>query len=97
MNIEERLERIESMLIALCGQRTMREFYSIAEFANLVGRSEFTCREWCRLHRIRATKKKSGRGAHAAWVISHDEWLRFQREGLLSPKNASESTDCFGQ
>lgn len=97
MNIEERLDRIEAVLLTLSGQQCLRDFYSIAEFASLVGRSEFTCREWCRLHRIRATKKKSGRGAHSAWVISHHEWLRFQREGLLSSKNPGESADSSGQ
>lgn len=83
MSIEERLTRIETLLVSMSRQQQVRDFYSIAEFALLVGRSELTCREWCRLHRIRATKKKSGRGAHSAWVVSHDEWLRYQREGLL--------------
>jgi len=81
--LEERLERIESMLTALVERATTREWYSVEEFARIVGRSGFTCREWCRLGRILAQKKESGRGAHAAWAISHDELLRFQREGLL--------------
>lgn len=83
MSLEERLTRIETLLVSLSRQQHVRDFYSIAEFALLVGRSEFTCREWCRLKRIRATKKISGRGAHAAWVISHDELQRYRREGLL--------------
>lgn len=44
---------------------------------------EFTVREWCRLGRIRAEKGQSGRGAFPAWVIAHQELLRYQREGLL--------------
>jgi hypothetical protein len=32
---------------------------------------------------VHAEKRKSGRGPHPAWVISHSELLRFQREGLL--------------
>ena len=30
-----------------------------------------------------ASKKQSGRGAYPGWVISHAEFLRYQREGLL--------------
>ena len=82
MTLEERLERIEAMLAAVVERQQVREWYSVDEFARIVGRSEFTCREWCRHGRIRAEKKFSGRGAHAAWAISHTELLRFQREGL---------------
>ena len=81
--VEERLERIESMLVSLVEQQTVREWYSVEQFAEIVGKAEFTVREWCRGQRIAARKKKSGRGAHASWVISHDELLRYQREGLL--------------
>ena len=81
--IEERLNRIESMLKQLVERQAVKEFYTPDEFARLVGREAFTCREYCRLGRIRALKKASGRGKHASWVIPHDELLRFQREGLL--------------
>jgi hypothetical protein len=83
MTVEERLEKIESLLVVLVERQQMREWYSVEEFARIVGRAEFTCREWCRHGRVRAEKKESGRGAYAAWVISHAELLRFQREGLL--------------
>jgi transposase len=83
MSIEERLERIEAMLAVLVGRQQVRESYSVEEFARIVGRAEFTVREWCRHGRIHAHKKESGRGAYAAWAISHAELLRFQREGLL--------------
>ena len=78
-----RLEAIEQGVRLLVDQRTLRDFYSIAEFAKIVGRSEFTCREWCRLGRIKGLKKRNGRGLSAEWVVSHEELLRFQREGLL--------------
>ena len=83
MTLDERLERIDAMLVALIDRQPLREWYSVEEFARIVERSEFTCREWCRLGRIRATKKNSGRGKHPAWAICHDELLRYRREGLL--------------
>lgn len=83
MSVEERLQRIEQMLATLLDKQTIKDFYSVEEFAALVGKSEFTCREWCRLGRIRATKKGSGRGKHQSWSISHEELLRYQKEGLL--------------
>jgi hypothetical protein len=82
MTLDERLTRIEAMLAVLVEAQQVREWYSVEEFARLVGRSEFTCREWCRLGRIAAEKKVSGRGAYSAWAISHEEFERFQREGL---------------
>jgi hypothetical protein len=83
MSVEERLEYIESLLVILVQRQTVKDYYEIEEFAKVVGKSCFTCREWCRLGRIRADKKLSGRGAHARWVVSHQELLRYQREGLL--------------
>lgn len=81
--IGNRLDRIEAMLSTLISQRTVREWYTTEQVAELVGRSEWTVREWCRLGRIHAEKRRSGRGAHPAWIISHEELQRFQREGLL--------------
>ena len=83
MTVEERLEKIECMLLVLVERQQAKEWYSVEEFARIVGRSEFTSREYCRHGRIRAEKKESGRGAYASWAISHAELLRFQREGLL--------------
>jgi hypothetical protein len=79
----ERLERIEATLSQLLRQRTVKDWYTTEEVAALLGKADFTVREWCRLGRIRAEKRKSGRGAFPAWVVSHQELLRFQREGLL--------------
>jgi hypothetical protein len=89
MTVEERLEKMEAMLEALLNRDRVREWYSVEEFARIVGRAEFTCREWCRHRRINAEKKDSGRGAYASWAISHAELLRFQREGLLPVKNSA--------
>jgi hypothetical protein len=83
MSIDERLENIEALLTALVERQQVRDWYSVDEFARNVGRAEFTVREWCRRGRIKAEKRMSGRGAYPAWVISHAELLRYQREGLL--------------
>ena len=83
MSLEERLDSIEAMLVILVERQKVKDFYEIEEFAKIVGKSCFTCREWCRLGRIHADKKLSGRGAYARWVVSHAELLRYQKEGLL--------------
>jgi hypothetical protein len=83
MTMEERLEKIESLLVVLVERQQMLEYYSVEQFARIVEREPFTCREWARHGRIKAEKRMSGRGAHPAWAISHDELLRYQREGLL--------------
>ena len=83
MTVEEKLDRIEAMLKQLVERQAVKEFYEIEEFARLVGREPFTCREWARHGRIRAEKKLSGRGAYARWVVPHAELLRYEKEGLL--------------
>lgn len=90
MTLEERLDRIELLLTVLAFGQQMRQWYSVEEFARLVGRSAFTCRQWCRTGRIEARKKASGRGAYRAWAISHAELLRFQKEGLR-PRLSNDS------
>ena len=80
--IQDALSSMEVMLRRLLEKQQEQEWYSVAEFARLVARSEFTCRQWCRLGRICATKKASGRGAYLGWAISHEELLRYRREGL---------------
>lgn len=86
MTVEERLAKIEAMLVVLVERQQVREWYSVEEFAQILGKAEFTVREWCRLGRIRAEKQLSGRGAFPAWCISHQELLRYQREGMLPCK-----------
>ncbi|MFT3920948.1 MAG: hypothetical protein QM778_00280 [Myxococcales bacterium] len=83
MTLDERLERIERMLRALMDRQTVKAFYEVEEFARLVGKACFTVREWARLGRVKGEKRGSGRGPHAAWVFSHAELIRYQREGLL--------------
>jgi hypothetical protein len=83
MSIEDRLEELRAMVLLLVERQTVKEFYEIEEFARLVGREPFTCREWARLGRIRAVKKLSGRGKYARWTVAQTELLRYQKEGLL--------------
>jgi predicted site-specific integrase-resolvase len=83
MRLRERLDRIEGLLAQLVERQQTTDWYTTEELARLVGKAEFTVREWCRLGRIRAVKRQSGRGAYPAWVISHEELLRYQKEGLL--------------
>jgi hypothetical protein len=93
MNVEYRLDRIERMLTTLLAREQVRQWCSFGEFARIVGRSEFTCREWCRLRRVAAEKKASGRGKHASWAISHAELLRYHRESFL-PDSDANSGSC---
>ncbi len=83
MGIEEHLLKIEAMLLALIERQAVKEWYTTEEFARTVGKAEFTVREWCRHGRVKAEKRNSGRGSSPAWVVSHQELLRYQREGLL--------------
>ena len=94
--LEERLSRIEGMLQQLLERQAVKAYYTPEEFARLVGREAFTCREYCRLGRIRALKKASGRGKHPSWVILHEELLRFQREGLLPDRRRQPKSRVSG-
>jgi hypothetical protein len=84
--ILERLERIEAALTTLIQVRKVKDYYSTDELAAILGKAEFTVREWCRLRRIQAQKRRSGRGKFQSWVVSHDELIRIQREGLIPRK-----------
>jgi hypothetical protein len=79
----QRLDRIEGALAELLRQRTVKDWYATDEVAQILGKAEFTVREWCRHGRVRAEKKGSGRGKYQGWVIAHGELQRIQREGLL--------------
>lgn len=81
--LTERLDRIESTLIMLLKQQAKKDWYGTDEVAAILGRDSFTVREWARLGRIRAEKRRSGRGRYRSWAISHEELLRIEREGLL--------------
>lgn len=84
--LHERLDRIEDLLRRLTQERVTQKFYSTADAAKLLGKADFTVREWCRQGRVHAEKRSCGRGNTQEWMISHEELLRIQAEGLLRPK-----------
>ena len=86
--IMQRLNRIEDSLKLLVERQSVKDWYTTAEIGKMVGKSEFTVREWARNGRIHAKKKGSGRGKFQSWVVSHDELQRIRREGLLPFKGA---------
>ena len=80
--LAERLDRIEATLAVLVQQRTVKEWYTTTEIGNILGRAEYTVREWCRMGRIRAQKLRGGRGNEGEWRISREELERYHRDGL---------------
>jgi hypothetical protein len=84
----ERLDRIEAVLAQLERRQQVKDYYTVEEFGELVGLASFTIGQHCRMGRIRASKKGSGRGPHKGWAIAHQELIRYQREGLLPLKLA---------
>jgi len=74
------LEKAVSLLVS---QRTIKDWYTTQDIATMLGKAEYTVREWCRLGRIRAKKAPCVRGGEQEWRVSHEELLRYQKEGLL--------------
>lgn len=60
-------------------REAIKEFYSTAEVAKIMGKAEYTVREWCRQGRVQAEKTLNGRG----WIIPHDELTRVRNHGPL--------------
>ena len=85
--ILQRLERIETALHAIIDQRMIKDFYTTSEIARILGKAEFTVREWCRLGRVLAQKRPCGRGVSKEWIVSHAELERLRNEGLRPELN----------
>jgi excisionase family DNA binding protein len=62
-----------------------RTWFSIEEAAELLGKSPYTVREWCRAGRINARKTGEKRGSAEVWRISAQEMTRLREDGLLEP------------
>ncbi|NLF71292.1 MAG: helix-turn-helix domain-containing protein [Candidatus Anammoximicrobium sp.] len=71
------------MLHDLVAERTVKDWYTVAEVSEILGKAEFTVREWCRLGRVYASKRACGRGLSQEWIIAHEELTRIRNEGLL--------------
>jgi hypothetical protein len=85
--LEERQTRIEALLHELrdlvVSQQTIKEWYTPSEVAQILDRRPYTVQEWCRLQRVNARKRPTGRGDADEWEISHDEVERIRNHGLL--------------
>jgi transposase len=89
-DILARLDRLElyvsQVLDLLVAQRTIKDWFTTAEVADILDKSEYTVREWCRQRRVKAEKRACGRGRANEWVVSHQELTRLRNEGLLPPR-----------
>jgi hypothetical protein len=86
MDVVAMLSRLEAKIDALTSQRAVKEWYTIPEAAKQLNKSAYHLRSNCRDGRILARKKPyPGRGGKPEWLISHDELIRTQCEGLRPP------------
>ena len=60
-----------------------KDWYTVSELAGILGKAEFTVREWCRQGRVYASKRACGRGNSQEWIVSREEVDRIRNEGLL--------------
>ena len=81
--LDGRLSRIENSLNDTREPAFHKEWYTVAETAEILGKAPFTVREWARLDRIHARKRPSGRGRSFEWTIAHHEIERIKNNGLL--------------
>ncbi len=81
-----RLARLEGQLAEVMGllrRPAPKQWYTTAEMAAELGRDPYTVREWCRLGRVRAEKRATGRGRSKDWMVAAAELERVRNEGLL--------------
>jgi hypothetical protein len=64
-------------------QGDARRSYSVEETAQILGKTEYTVREWARLGRINATKRQERRGGAYLWSISPEAIQQYRDFGLL--------------
>lgn len=85
--LKEGQNQIQSVILeireALESRQPMKEAYTVAEVAELLGKRPYTVRQWCRLGRVNAKKRPVGRGDTREWEISAEEVERIKNHGLL--------------
>ena len=90
MRLTDRLDMIEQLLREIHSNaptnRFSKDWFTIAESAEMLNRAEFTVREWCRNGRVNARKRSTGRGRTLEWMLSRKEIERIMNCGLL-PRN----------
>jgi len=85
--LNERLSAIGQVVAeiheSVTNQVPRKEWYTVGEVAEALGKAEFTVREWCRLGRVYASKRACGRGNSQEWIVADTEIERIRNEGLL--------------
>lgn len=81
--LTQRLDRLELLLSSLVERQTVKDFYTTAEVGDLLGRSDYTVREWCRKDQVPAQKTPNGRG----WLIANADLLRLRNGELPVPEH----------
>jgi hypothetical protein len=87
-----RIERLEVQIALLNVPSAVATHYSVAQFAEKVGRACYTVREWARLGRIESTRR-AGRGPYREYVISHSELTRYLEQGLRRENGTEAAKD----
>ena len=89
--LDRKLERLLDLIV---GQRTIKDSCTTAEVAAIIGKAEFTVREYCRLRRIKGQKRACGRGKHPAWIDAREELVRRFFAGSRPGPQADVSGDA---
>jgi excisionase family DNA binding protein len=83
-SMNDKLDRLTEIVEELIRQKSVKDWYTTAEVAEILRKSDYTVREYCRKGQVNAMKASNGRG----WLISQEELNRLRNFGPLpEPKN----------